>query len=54
MNVYQWICEQLGYSTVTDEYIQVILVISSSLLAVSVVLLFCNLLIGIVSNAFRR
>ena len=55
MTVYSWLCEQLGITgSVTNEYIQCILVISSSILACSVVLLFCSVLVGIVSNTFRR
>lgn len=55
MNVYNWLLEQLGItSAVTDEYIQAILVISSAILAVSVVLLFCSVLVSIVSNTFRK
>lgn len=55
MTVYSWLVEQLGITgSVTDEYIQCILIISSSILACSVVLLFCSVLVGIVSNTFRR
>lgn len=55
MTVYSWLVEQLGITgSVTNEYIQCILVISSSILACSVVLLFCSVLVGIVINTFRR
>lgn len=55
MSVYNWLVEQLGITgTVTDEYIQIILVISSSVLCISIVLLFVNLLVGIVTNTFRK
>lgn len=55
MSVYTWLVEQLGISgAVTDEYIKIILITSSSVLCISIVLLFVNLLVGIVTNTFRR
>lgn len=55
MSVYNWLVEQLGITgTVTDEYMQIILVTSSSVLCISIVLLFVNLLVGIVTNTFRK
>lgn len=55
MSVYNWLVEQLGITgTVTDEYIQIVLVASSSILCISIVLLFVNLLVGIVTNTFRK
>lgn len=55
MSVYNWLVEQLGISgAVSDEYIQIILIASSSVLCISIVLLFVNLLVGIVSNTFRK
>lgn len=55
MSVYNWLVQQLGISgSVSDEYIQVILVSASSILCISIVLLFVNLLVGIVSNTFRK
>ena len=55
MSVYNWLVEQLGISgVVTDEYIQVVLIASSSILCISIVLLFVNLLVSIVSNTFRK
>lgn len=55
MSVYNWLVEQLGIgSAVSDEYIQVILISSSAILCISIVLLFVNLLVGIVSNTFRK
>lgn len=55
MTVYSWLSEQLGITGgVSDEYMQCILAISSSVLAVSVVLLFVSILVNIVSNTFRK
>ena len=55
MSVYNWFVEQLGITgIVTDEYIQIILIASSSILCISIVLLFVNLLVGIVTNTFRK
>lgn len=55
MNVFQWLVEQLGFTApISDSYINYVFVISSSLLAVAVVLLFCSLIVSIVSSAFRR
>ena len=55
MSVYNWLVEQLGITgTVTDEYIQIVLVSASSILCISIVLLFVNLLVGIVTNTFRK
>lgn len=55
MSVYSWLAEQLGFSgAVTDEYIKIVLITSSSILCISIVLLFVNLLVGIVTNTFRK
>ena len=55
MSVYNWLVEQLGISdAVTDEYIKIILILSSSILCISIVLLFVNLLVGIITNTFRK
>lgn len=55
MSVYNWLVEQLGISgVVSDEYIQIVLIASSSILCISIVLLFVNLLVSIVSNTFRK
>lgn len=55
MSVYNWLFEQLGLSgAVTDEYIKIVLITSSSILCISIVLLFVNLLVGIVTNTFRK
>ena len=55
MSVYNWLVEQLGITgTVTDEYIQIVLISASSILCISIVLLFVNLLVGIVTNTFRK
>lgn len=55
MSVYNWLVEQLGISGAdTDEYIKIVLISSSSILCISIVLLFVNLLVGIVSNTFRK
>lgn len=55
MSVYNWLVDQLGISgVVSDEYIQVVLIASSSILCISIVLLFVNLLVSIVSNTFRK
>ena len=55
MSVYNWLVEQLGISgAVTDEYIKIVLISSSSILCISIVLLFVNLLVGIVTNTFRK
>ena len=55
MSVYTCLVEQLGISgVVTDEYIKIILITSSSVLCISIVLLFVNLLVGIVTNTFRK
>lgn len=55
MTVYSWLSEQLGITgSVTDEYTQCILLISASVLALSVALLFVSVLVGIVINTFRR
>lgn len=55
MSVYNWLVEQLDISgSVTDEYIKIVLITSSSILCISIVLLFVNLLVGIVSNTFRK
>lgn len=55
MSVYNWLVEQLGITgIVTDEYIKIVLITSSSILCISIVLLFVNLLVGIVTNTFRK
>lgn len=55
MNVFNWLVEQLGLSTpISDLYVNYVVIVSACLLAVAVVLLFCSLIIGIVSNTFRR
>lgn len=55
MNVFNWLVEQLGLtSPISDVYINYVVIVSASLLAVAVVLLFCSLLVGIVSNTFRK
>ena len=55
MSVYNWLVEQLGITgTVTDEYIQIVLISASSILCISIVLLFVNLLVGIITNTFRK
>ena len=55
MSVFEWLVNQLGFSTpISDVYVNYVFVISSSLLAVAVVLLFCSLIVSIVSSAFRR
>lgn len=55
MTVYSWLVDQLGITgSVTNEYTQCILLISSSVLACSVALLFVSVLISIVGNTFRK
>lgn len=55
MNVFNWLVEQLGLSTpISDVYVNYVVIVSACLLAVAVVLLFCSILVSIVSNTFRK